>query len=109
MECLSPFLGEILRPMCDSMCYRVVNAIRFKSNVQALNSVMERLVELKGNINEDHKDKPFRLKIMGWQRNAEEVITKARSKLEERVSCGKSLKSRLIRFSTKLECSKRKV
>uniref|UniRef100_A0A0D3A6V6 Uncharacterized protein n=1 Tax=Brassica oleracea var. oleracea TaxID=109376 RepID=A0A0D3A6V6_BRAOL len=85
MECLSPFLGEILRPMCDSMCYRVViNAIRFKSNVQALNSVMERLVELKGNINEDHKDKPFRLKIMGWQRNAEEVITKARSKLEER-------------------------
>ncbi|CDY29284.1 BnaC01g19360D [Brassica napus] len=86
MECLSPFLGEILRPMCDSMCSRVVNAIRFKSNVQALNSVMERLVELKGNINEDHKDKPFRLKIMGWQRNAEEVITKARSKLEERVS-----------------------
>ncbi|KAL0688627.1 hypothetical protein Bca4012_088304 [Brassica carinata] len=83
--------------MCDSMCYRVVNAIRFKSNVQALNSVMERLVELKGNINEDHKDKPFRLKIMGWQRNAEEVITKARSKLEERVSCGKSLKSRLSR------------
>ncbi|CAF2072225.1 unnamed protein product [Brassica napus] len=97
MECLSPFLGEILRPMCDSMCSRVVNAIRFKSNVQALNSVMERLVELKGNINEDHKDKPFRLKIMGWQRNAEEVITKARSKLEERVSCGKSLKSRLSR------------
>ncbi|CAG7887795.1 unnamed protein product [Brassica rapa] len=97
MECLSPFLGEILRPMCDSMCSRVGNAIRFKSNVQALNSVMERLVELRGNINEDHKDKPFRLKIMGWQRNAEEVITKARSKLEERVSCGKSLKSRLSR------------
>lgn len=97
MECLSPILGEILRPMCDSMCSRVVNAIRFKSNVQALNSVMERLVELKGNINEEHKDKPFRLKLMGWQRNAEEVIIKARSKLEERVSCGKSLKSRLSR------------
>ncbi|KAJ4913316.1 Disease resistance protein (NBS-LRR class) family [Raphanus sativus] len=97
MECLAPILGEILGPMCDSMCSRVVNAIRFKSNVLALNDVMERLVELKGNINEDHRDKPFRLKLMGWQRNAEEVITKARSKLEELVSCGKSLKSRLSR------------
>ncbi|CAH8318118.1 unnamed protein product [Eruca vesicaria subsp. sativa] len=97
MECLSPILGEILRPMCDSLCSRVVNATRFKSNVQALNNVMERLVELKGNINEDHKDEPFGLKLMGWQRNAEEVIIKARLKLEEQVSCCMSLKSRLSR------------
>ncbi|CAF2150220.1 unnamed protein product [Brassica napus] len=97
MECLSPFLGEILRPMCDSMCSRVGNAIRFKSNVQALNSVMERLVELRGNINEDHKDKSFSLKLMGWQRKSDEVITEARSELDERVPCGMSLKSRLSR------------
>ncbi|KAL1203040.1 Disease resistance protein [Cardamine amara subsp. amara] len=102
MECLSPIIGEILRSIYSSTYSRVTNAIKFKSNVKALNDSLERLIELKGNMNEDYesflaKDKPLRLKLMRWQREVEEVSTKARLKLEKRVSCGMSLRSRLSR------------
>ncbi|AEE85311.1 putative protein [Arabidopsis thaliana] len=107
MECCAPVIGEILRLMYESTFSRVANAIKFKSNVKALNESLERLTELKGNMSEDHetlltKDKPLRLKLMRWQREAEEVISKARLKLEERVSCGMSLRPRMSRKLVKI-------
>lgn len=107
MECLAPIIGEILRSMYESTYSRVANAIKFKSNVQDLNDSLKRLTELKGNMSEDHetlltKDKPLKLKLMHWQRDVEEVISKARLKLEERVSCGMSLRSRLSRKLVKI-------
>ncbi|CAE6174170.1 unnamed protein product [Arabidopsis arenosa] len=107
MECLAPVIGETLRLMYVSTFSRVANAIKFKSNVKALNDSLERLTKLKGNMSEDHetlltKDKPLRLKLMRWQREAEEVISKARLKLEERVSCGMSLRSRMSRKLVKI-------
>ncbi|XP_010445101.1 PREDICTED: disease resistance protein At4g27190 [Camelina sativa] len=109
MECLSPIIGEILSSMYNSRYSRFANAFKFKSNVKALNDSLERLKELKGNMNEDHetlltKDKPLRLKLLRWQREVEDVISKARLKLEERVSCGcgMSLRSRLSRKLVKI-------
>ena len=107
MECLSLILGEIVRSMCASTYTRVVNAVRFKSNVQALDDSLKRLVELKGNMNKDPEtllivDKPLRLKFMRWEREVEEVISKASSRREEQVSCGASLKSRLSKKLVKI-------
>ncbi|VVB15955.1 unnamed protein product [Arabis nemorensis] len=100
MECLAPIFGEIVCSMYDSTYSRVANAIKFKSNAQALNDSLERLTELKGNMDEDRetllsKDKPLRVKLLRWQREVEEVIPKARLKLEKKVSCGMTLRSRL--------------